>query len=51
MVTIKGKKYTTLDDLHSKWIKNRAYKKAYEDLELEFSIISAINLNIIIGLG
>lgn len=42
MIKYKGKKFNTLDDLHKKWIKNMAYKKAYEDLELEFSIISAI---------
>ncbi|PIR40227.1 MAG: transcriptional regulator [Candidatus Zambryskibacteria bacterium CG10_big_fil_rev_8_21_14_0_10_34_34] len=42
MITFKGKKYKTTDDFHNKWMKYPAYKKAYHELDLEFSIISAI---------
>lgn len=37
-----NKKYTTLDELHEKWMKDPEYKKAYDDLEFEFALIDAI---------
>jgi ribosome-binding protein aMBF1 (putative translation factor) len=42
MVKFKGKNYTTIDDIHNVRIKDPAYKKAYDELDLEFSIISAV---------
>ena len=39
---LKNKKYKTLDDLHNDWVKDSVYSKAYHDLDLEFSIISAM---------
>jgi ribosome-binding protein aMBF1 (putative translation factor) len=42
MIKFKGKNYTTVDDIHAKWMKDQAYKKAYDELDLEFSIISAV---------
>jgi DNA-binding XRE family transcriptional regulator len=38
----KKKKFISLQELHNKWLKGKAYRKAYEDLELEFSLISAL---------
>ncbi len=36
-------KGSTLDDLHKKWLKKRpGYKKAYEDLESEYALVSAM---------
>lgn len=42
MIKYKGKKYTTFDDIHSKWMKNHKYRKEYDALEFEFSLIRAI---------
>lgn len=42
MIKFKGKNYTTLSDLHTKWMRDPAHKKAYDELDLEFSIISAV---------
>lgn len=42
MIKFKGKNYKTLDDFHTKWMEDPAYKKAYHELDLEFSIISAV---------
>ena len=42
MVIIKGKKFTTFRELHAKSMKDPAYKKAYDALEFEFALISAI---------
>lgn len=42
MFKYKGKKFVTLDDIHSKWMKDPEYKKEYEALEFEFSLIRAI---------
>ncbi len=42
MIKYKGKKYNSFRDLSDKWMKNRSYKKAYNELDLEFSIIKAI---------
>ena len=42
MIKYKGKKYATLDDVHNKWMKDKSYKKAYDELEFEFSLIRAI---------
>ncbi len=36
------KGYIRLDDLHRKWMKNPAYRKAYEDSELEWQIINLL---------
>lgn len=35
-------KLIPFDNLHKKWMKDPEYKKGYEDLELEFSLIEAI---------
>lgn len=40
--TKKQKKYTSLAEIHTKWMKDSKYKKAYEELELEFALIRAI---------
>ena len=42
MIRFKGKNYTTLGDLHTKWMKIPAHKKTYDELNLEFSIISTV---------
>lgn len=42
MITFKGKKYRTFREISDKWMKDPAYKKAYDELDLEFSIISAV---------
>jgi ribosome-binding protein aMBF1 (putative translation factor) len=42
MINKKTKKYNTLNRLHSKWMKSKAYKKAYDDLGFEFSVIEAV---------
>ena len=42
MITHKGKKYNTLDDVHNKWIKKASYKQAYGKLDFEFALIRAI---------
>lgn len=36
------KGYTTFRQTRSKWMKDPAFKKAYDDLELEFALISAM---------
>jgi transcriptional regulator with XRE-family HTH domain len=33
---------TSLESLHQKWMKNPKYRKAYDDLEEEFVLISAL---------
>ena len=33
---------TSLESLHQKWLKNPKYRKAYDDLEEEFVVISAL---------
>lgn len=42
MITFKGKKYRTFQEISDKWMKDPSYKKAYDELDLEFSIISAV---------
>ena len=42
MTIYKGKKYTTLNEHHAKSMKDPEYKKAYEALDLEFALRSAI---------
>lgn len=42
MIKYKGKNYTTFDDIHTKWMKDPKYKKAYDALEFEFSLVNAI---------
>ena len=36
------KKYKTFKQLKRKWLKKPAFKKAYDDLELEFKLVEAI---------
>ena len=38
----KKKKYITFDQISREWMKDPAHRKAYEDLELEFSLINAL---------
>jgi ribosome-binding protein aMBF1 (putative translation factor) len=33
---------TKVDDLHKKWMKNKEYRKAYEDLAPEFALAHAV---------
>jgi ribosome-binding protein aMBF1 (putative translation factor) len=42
MIKYKGKKYNSFRDLSDKWMENKSYKKAYDELEFEFSLIRAI---------
>ncbi len=42
MIKYKNKQYKTLDDFHNKRMKDRAYRKAYDELEFEFSLVRAI---------
>lgn len=42
MIKYKGKKYNSFRDLSDKWMKNKSYKKAYDELGFEFSLIRAI---------
>ena len=35
-------KGTSLDELHGRWLKDPDYKQAYDDLEEEFSLASAM---------
>jgi len=42
MIKYKGKKYNSFRDISDKWMKDKSYKKAYNDLEFEFSLIRAI---------
>lgn len=42
MIIFKGKKYRNFREISDKWMKDPAYKKAYDELDLEFSIISAV---------
>lgn len=35
-------KYATLRRVHSSWMKDKAYKKSFEDLDFEFSVIRMI---------
>lgn len=35
-------KLTTFRQIHNKWLKNKDYKKAYKQLDLEFSLIAAL---------
>ena len=36
------KKFNTFREIHGKMFKDKSYKQAYEDLDLEFSLISAL---------
>jgi DNA-binding XRE family transcriptional regulator len=38
-------KRKTVAQIHKEWMKDPAYKKAYDDLELEFTLISALIKN------
>ena len=38
----KGKKYVTHKELHNKWMRNPAYRKAYEEKQIEFALKRAI---------
>lgn len=42
MIKYKGKKYNSFHDISDKWVKDKSYKKAYNELEFEFSLIRAI---------
>ena len=42
MIKYKGKKYNSFRDISDKWMKGKSYKKAYNELEFEFSLIKAI---------
>ena len=42
MIKYKGKKYNSFRDISDKWMKDKSYKKAYNELEFEFSLIRAI---------
>jgi len=42
MITFKGKKYPTFRELQAKSMKNPRYKKAYDALEFEYTLMSAI---------
>ena len=37
-----SKKVVSADDLHAKWMKDARYRKAYDDLEEEFRLASAL---------
>ena len=37
-----SKKPISADDLHTKWMKDPKYRKAYDDLEEEFRLASAL---------
>ena len=41
MITIKGRKFNTIDDLHKKSMRDPEYRKAYEALRPKFAKISA----------
>ncbi len=42
MITIKGRKFNTIDDLHKKSMKDPKYREAHASMEFEFSLIRAI---------
>jgi len=39
---MKKRTYTTVEQIHRQWMKDPNYRKAYDDLELEFNLISAL---------
>ncbi len=40
--TTNYRKFKTFREVHRMWLKDKIYKKAYKDLDLEFSLIAAL---------
>ena len=41
-ISMKNSRGKTFRQIRTKWIKNQAFKKAYDGLDLEFSLIQAL---------